>query len=159
MHPFVSNGIQHPVPGFDPPSCPRSSHVQTGVQRVAVATAANMCRGLTAEHADAATSAAPILISLLQYQVGTEDWKLGLGKGGVLSWPARRSFSLPCCSTGVLALGAGCSNRVGLGTVGPEMQPPYHACHGCGGAHCCALCSLRASPAEVAAAHPASMTH
>ena len=43
---------------------------QTGVQRVAVATAANMCRGLTvAEHADAATAAAPILINLLQYQV------------------------------------------------------------------------------------------
>ncbi|PSC70280.1 E3 ubiquitin-ligase UPL3-like isoform A [Micractinium conductrix] len=44
---------------------------QTGVQRVAVATAANMCRGLSAgdgTHADAATAAAPILIGLLQYQ-------------------------------------------------------------------------------------------
>jgi E3 ubiquitin-protein ligase TRIP12 len=43
---------------------------QTGVQRVAVATAANMCRGLTPEHAEAANAAAPILIGLLQYQVG-----------------------------------------------------------------------------------------
>ncbi|KAL4436702.1 hypothetical protein ABPG75_003841 [Micractinium tetrahymenae] len=42
---------------------------QTGVQRVAVATAANMCRGLSpSEHADAVTTAAPILINLLQYQ-------------------------------------------------------------------------------------------
>lgn len=39
------------------------------MQRVAVGTAANMCRGLTAEHAEAATAAAPILIQLLQYQV------------------------------------------------------------------------------------------
>ncbi|EFN55600.1 hypothetical protein CHLNCDRAFT_52424, partial [Chlorella variabilis] len=41
---------------------------QTGVQRVAVATAANMCRGLSGAHAEAATAAAPILINLLQYQ-------------------------------------------------------------------------------------------
>ena len=56
--------ISHP-----PALLPHSLLPQTGVQRVAVATAANMCRGLTSEHADAATSAAPILISLLQYQV------------------------------------------------------------------------------------------
>ena len=43
----------------------------TGVQRTAVATAANMCRALTAENADAVATAAPILIGLLQYQVGT----------------------------------------------------------------------------------------
>lgn len=42
----------------------------TGVQRTAVATAANICRGLTPEHADAVATAAPILIGLLQYQVG-----------------------------------------------------------------------------------------
>lgn len=42
------------------------------MQRVAVATAANMCRGLSpSEHADAVTTAAPILINLLQYQVGS----------------------------------------------------------------------------------------
>lgn len=42
---------------------------QTGVQRVAVATAANMCRGLSAEHLDALQSAVPILTGLLQYDV------------------------------------------------------------------------------------------
>ena len=42
----------------------------TGVQRTAVATAANICRGLSAsEHGDAVATAAPILIGLLQYQV------------------------------------------------------------------------------------------
>jgi E3 ubiquitin-protein ligase TRIP12 len=41
---------------------------QTGVQRVAAATAANICRGLTPEHTDAVSTAAPILIGLLQYQ-------------------------------------------------------------------------------------------
>jgi E3 ubiquitin-protein ligase TRIP12 len=43
----------------------------TGVQRVAVATAANICRGLSSspqEHVDAVSTAAPILIGLLQYQ-------------------------------------------------------------------------------------------
>lgn len=40
---------------------------QTGVQRVAVATAANICRGLTLQHVDAVTTAAPILIGLLRY--------------------------------------------------------------------------------------------
>ena len=56
---------------------------QTGVQRVAVATAANMCRGLSAgdgTHADAATAAAPILIGLLQYQVGGHCWACAAGK-------------------------------------------------------------------------------
>lgn len=43
---------------------------QTGVQRVAAATAANICRGLTPEHVDAVSTAAPILINLLQYQDG-----------------------------------------------------------------------------------------
>ena len=54
---------------------------QTGVQRVAVATAANMCRGLTVEHAEAATTAAPILINLLQYQVGRVPGAAGAGAG------------------------------------------------------------------------------
>ena len=40
---------------------------QTGVQRVAVATAANICRGLSTEHVDAVSTAAPILIGLLNY--------------------------------------------------------------------------------------------
>lgn len=40
---------------------------QTGVQRVAVATAANMCRGVSAEHLEALQSAVPILTGLLQY--------------------------------------------------------------------------------------------
>lgn len=40
---------------------------QTGVQRVAAATAANICRGITIEHVDAAITAAPILITLLRY--------------------------------------------------------------------------------------------
>ena len=42
---------------------------QTGVQRVAVATAANICRGLTtsSEYVDAVSTAAPILINLLSY--------------------------------------------------------------------------------------------
>lgn len=40
---------------------------QTGVQRVAVATAANICRGLSTEHVDAISTAAPILIGLLSY--------------------------------------------------------------------------------------------
>jgi E3 ubiquitin-protein ligase TRIP12 len=40
---------------------------QTGVQRVAAATAANICRGLTTEHVDAVSTAAPILINLLRY--------------------------------------------------------------------------------------------
>ncbi len=42
---------------------------QTGVQRVAVATAANMCRSVTSENTDAVASAIPILTNLLQYQV------------------------------------------------------------------------------------------
>lgn len=42
---------------------------QTGVQRVAVATAANMCRGLTTDNTDAVQTAVPILTNLLQYQV------------------------------------------------------------------------------------------
>ena len=42
---------------------------QTGVQRVAVATAANMCRSVTSENNDAVASAIPILTNLLQYQV------------------------------------------------------------------------------------------
>ena len=41
---------------------------QTGVQRVAVSTAAHMCRGLTTENIDAINSAVPILTGLLQYQ-------------------------------------------------------------------------------------------
>jgi E3 ubiquitin-protein ligase TRIP12 len=40
---------------------------QTGVQRVAVATAANICRGLSTEFVDAVSTAAPILIGLLSY--------------------------------------------------------------------------------------------
>ena len=43
---------------------------QTGVQRVAVATAANMCRCLTSENTEAVSSAVPMLTSLLQYSVG-----------------------------------------------------------------------------------------
>lgn len=39
----------------------------TGVQRVAVMTAANMCRGLALDNAEAAKSAVPILTGLLQY--------------------------------------------------------------------------------------------
>ena len=42
---------------------------QTGVQRVAVATAANMCRCVTSEHTEAVASAIPMLTNLLQYQV------------------------------------------------------------------------------------------
>lgn len=42
---------------------------QTGVQRVAVATAANMCRSITSENTDAVADAIPILTNLLQYQV------------------------------------------------------------------------------------------
>ena len=42
---------------------------QTGVQRVAVATAANMCRCLTTENTEAVSSAVPMLTSLLQYSV------------------------------------------------------------------------------------------
>lgn len=42
---------------------------QTGVQRVAVATAATMCRSLTTDNIDAVSSAVPILTNLLQYQV------------------------------------------------------------------------------------------
>jgi E3 ubiquitin-protein ligase TRIP12 len=42
---------------------------QTGVQRVAVATAATMCRSLTPDSIDAVSTAVPILTNLLQYQV------------------------------------------------------------------------------------------
>ncbi len=41
----------------------------TSVQRVALVTAANMCRGITAENADAAQAAVPLLTNLLQYSV------------------------------------------------------------------------------------------
>jgi E3 ubiquitin-protein ligase TRIP12 len=40
----------------------------SGVQRVAVATAANMCAGLSPEHADSVRDAIPLLTNLLQYQ-------------------------------------------------------------------------------------------
>ncbi len=42
---------------------------QTGVQRVAVATAAAMCRGLTADSVEAVSAAVPILTNILQYEV------------------------------------------------------------------------------------------
>lgn len=42
----------------------------TGVQRVAVTTAANMCRGLTSDSLDMVQEAVPMLTNLLQYQVG-----------------------------------------------------------------------------------------
>lgn len=41
---------------------------QTGVQRVAVATAATMCRSITTDNIDAVSTAVPILTNLLQYQ-------------------------------------------------------------------------------------------
>lgn len=46
---------------------------QTGVQRVAVATAANMCRCVTSEHTEAVASAIPMLTNLLQYQVSIKS--------------------------------------------------------------------------------------
>lgn len=49
---------------------------QTGVQRVAVATAANMCRSLTTENLEAVTSVVPILTNLLSYQVLITNAKL-----------------------------------------------------------------------------------
>ena len=42
---------------------------QTGVQRVAVATAAAMCRGLSCDSVEAVQSAVPILTNILQYEV------------------------------------------------------------------------------------------
>lgn len=42
---------------------------QTSVQRVAVATAAAMCRGLTHDSVEAVSSAVPILTNILQYEV------------------------------------------------------------------------------------------
>lgn len=42
----------------------------TGVQRVATATAANMCRALTPDNAGAVQEAVPMLTGLLQYSVG-----------------------------------------------------------------------------------------
>ena len=42
---------------------------QTSVQRTAVATAANMCRGLSSENVEAVAAAVPILTNLLQYEV------------------------------------------------------------------------------------------
>ena len=44
---------------------------QTSVQRIAVSTAANMCRGLTADSTDAVNAAVPILTNLLQYEVSS----------------------------------------------------------------------------------------
>lgn len=41
----------------------------TGVQRVAVTTAANICRGLTGESVAVVQEAVPILTNILQYQV------------------------------------------------------------------------------------------
>ena len=41
----------------------------TGVQRVAVTTAANICRGISVDNSDAALSAVPLLTNLLQYSV------------------------------------------------------------------------------------------
>lgn len=46
---------------------------QTSVQRIAVATAANMCRGLSADSTDAVTAAVPILTNLLQYEVSPTE--------------------------------------------------------------------------------------
>ncbi len=42
---------------------------QTGVQRVAVATAATMCRGLSSDSVEAVQAAVPILTNILQYEV------------------------------------------------------------------------------------------
>jgi hypothetical protein len=46
---------------------------QTSVQRVAVATAAHMCRGVTRDNTEAINSAVPILTNLLQYQVSVNQ--------------------------------------------------------------------------------------
>ena len=51
---------------------------QTSVQRVAVATAAHMCRGITTENTEAIQTAVPILTNLLQYQVRLLDERSGL---------------------------------------------------------------------------------
>ncbi len=51
---------------------------QTSVQRVAVATAAAMCRGLTSDSVTAVSGAVPILTNLLQYQVGADIRHLSL---------------------------------------------------------------------------------
>ena len=60
---------------------------QTSVQRVAVATAAHMCRGITTENTEAIKTAVPILTNLLQYQVRQDrpvSWNthLQVSKGG-----------------------------------------------------------------------------
>ena len=52
---------------------------QTSVQRTSVATAANMCRGLSSENVDAVAAAVPILTNLLQYEVGHLLLKLNMG--------------------------------------------------------------------------------
>ena len=46
---------------------------QTGVQRVAVATAAAMCRGLSPDSVETVTAAVPILTNILQYEVQEDD--------------------------------------------------------------------------------------
>ena len=92
---------------------------QTGVQRVAVATAANICRGLSTnpEHDDAVNTAAPILLGLLSYQVGggggLEHGDIRYGTGHV-AWQARTAVRAivahPTCHA-ILALDVGCENR------------------------------------------------
>ena len=46
----------------------------TGVQRVAVVTAANICRGISISDSDAALAAVPMLTGLLQYSVGSQPF-------------------------------------------------------------------------------------
>lgn len=77
----------------------------TGVQRVAVATAANMCRGLGADHASAVKEAVPMLSNLLQYQVGWADNRL-------------TCFSLSLSESVVVTLFLVCS----LSVAGPQYM-------------------------------------
>lgn len=106
------------------PSSPRSHlPLQTGVQRVAVATAANMCRGLSSEHAEAAQAAAPILINLLQYQVG------GLRRlGERLPATAMLCCADPQLDSALEAGAAGLPARLGA-RAPPHATSPAPRCH------------------------------
>ena len=46
---------------------------QTGVQRVAVSTAAAMCRGISRDATDTVANAIPLLTPLLQYKVSLKQ--------------------------------------------------------------------------------------
>ncbi|KAK9826455.1 hypothetical protein WJX81_000175 [Elliptochloris bilobata] len=92
---------------------------QTGVQRVAVATAANMCRGLTTANTDAVQTAVPILTNLLQYQ----DAKVA-GVSGTLRSLLASSTLFSTANTSPVSVLRSSDQLLEVVSLAAELLPP-----------------------------------